>query len=120
MPKIMTDAFMARTFFLPFSVDKSEGVWARPLTLTRRMEIQRESQLEAGMDADIAANYFCRGILQESIQDWRGFYTPDGVEVPYSKEAVKSLCENDPGMAATILERIMAMARTGELNERKN
>lgn len=120
MPKILTGDYMARTFFLPFAADKSEGVWARPLTLTRRMEIQRETQAEAGMDEDIAGSYLCRGILQESIIDWKGFITPEGAEIPYSREAVKSLCENDPGMASIILDRILAMARAGDLDERKN
>ena len=120
MPKMLTGDFMRRTFFLPFSLDKSEGVWARPLSLTKRMELQREAQMEAGMDADLSGNYLCRRVLQESIIDWQGFFAPDGTEIPYSKEAVAAMCEHDPAMASDLLGRILAMARAGELAERKN
>lgn len=120
MPKMLTGDFMRRTFFLPFSLDKSEGVWARPMSLTKRMELQREAQMEAGMDADLSGNYLCRRVLQESIIDWQGFSAPDGTEIPYSKEAVAGLCEHDPAMASELLTRILAMARAGELAERKN
>lgn len=120
MPKMMTGEFAQRAFYIPWTTDKSEGVWARPLTLTQRAELRREAQLEAGMDDDIAANNYCRMMLQESIENWQGFRTPAGEEIPYSREAVTTLCEYDPVLAAEMLARISAMAREGELAERKN
>ena len=32
MPKILTKACKNALFFLPYSRDKSEGVWCKPLT----------------------------------------------------------------------------------------
>lgn len=120
MPKMMTGEFAQRTFYIPWTTDKSEGVWARPLTLTRRAELRREAQLEAGMDEDLATSNFCRLMLTESIEDWQGFRNAAGEDIPHSREAVAALCEYDPVLAAEMLARISAMAREGELAERKN
>lgn len=120
MPKILTEKTKSLTFFLPYAKDKSEGVWCRPLTLTRRNELQREAMLEAGMDSELAEHFLCRKLLKESITDWKGFWTPTGEEVPYSKQAVDEMCEHDPVMAMGMLTRILSIARTGELDDRKN
>lgn len=120
MPRIVTAKTRNLVFFLPYSKDKSEGVWCKPLTLTRRHELQRQAAVEAGMDSDLTESYLCRSILQETIVDWKGFWTPTGEDIPYSKEAVADMCENDPAMAVGMLTRILALARTGELEERKN
>lgn len=120
MPQILTGEFAQRVFFLPFSTDKTEGVYVKPVTMTRRRELQHESNVEAGMDADLAMTYFIKKILQESIIDWIGFQSVEKQEVKYSKEVVADLCEHDMLMANTIFERINTMARSGELQEQKN
>lgn len=120
MPKILTEKTKNYLFFLPYSKDKSEGVWCRPLTMTRRNELQREAMQEAGMDSDLADTFLCRLLLKESIADWRGFWTPTGEDIPYSKQAVDEMCEHDPVMAMGMLTRILSIARTGDVEEKKN
>lgn len=48
MPKILTKVYKNALFFLPYSRDKSEGVWCKPLTMTKRNELRRQAQIEAG------------------------------------------------------------------------
>ena len=111
MPKILTKVYKNALFFLPYSRDKSEGVWCK---------LRRQAQIEAGMDTDIADAYLTRAMLEESIVDWKGFWTAGGEEIPYSKEVLRDMCECDPGMAVTMLARILEIARMGELEDKKN
>ncbi len=120
MPKILTKVYKNALFFLPYSRDKSEGVWCKPLTMTKRNELRRQAQIEAGMDTDIADAYLTRAMLEESIVDWKGFWTASGEEIPYSKEVLRDMCECDPGTAVTMLARILEIARMGELEDKKN
>lgn len=120
MPKILTEKYRDHLFFLPYSKDKSEGVWCRPLTMTRRNELRRTALQEAGMDSDLADNFLCRLLLKESIADWKGFWDPAGAAVPYSKEAVDEMCEHDPVLAMGMLTRILSIARMGDVEDQKN
>jgi hypothetical protein len=120
MPKVLTEKYKNCLFFLPYSKDKSEGVWCRPLTMTRRNELRRTALQEAGMDSELADTFLCRLLLKESIADWKGFWTPAGEDIPYSKEAVDDMCEHDPVMAMSMLTRILSIAQTGNVEERKN
>lgn len=120
MPKILTSAFRNTIFFLPYSRDKSEGVYCKPITQTRRNEIRRNAMVEAGMDSDIGEAYWCRDMLKETILDWKGFWSPTGEAIPCTPEAIADMCESDPVFAMTMLTRILSIARTGDLEDQKN
>lgn len=120
MPKIMTNAYRNRTFILPFSDDKSECAYVKPLTDTEIDRIRLKAATEGGADDNITTRYFTRYFLEEAVTGWKGFYDVDGLEIPYSKEMLKEICECDPEFAAIMVLRIRSVARFGELEERKN
>ncbi len=120
MPKVLTDQYRDATFCLPFTQDKTECVFVRPITETRRNEIRRRITREAGHDESLAAHYFMREALRESVAGGRGFRDVNGRELPFSREMLDEVCACDPDFAALMLARIMAVARTGELEDQKN
>lgn len=120
MPKILTKEYLERTFFVPLKADKSEGVWVRPLTETKRTEIRNAALQEAGQDADIAARYMVRDTLKACLTDWKGFYDAEGREIAFDKAAVPELCGIDPEFFSGLYLRILNVARTGEAEDLKN
>lgn len=120
MPRVLTDAYRDATFCLPFSKDKGECAFVRPMTETRRNEIRRRVMQEAGHDAALAENYFLREVLREAVTGWKGFYDVKGRELSFSREMLDEICACDPDFASLMLARILSVARTGELEDQKN
>lgn len=120
MPVVLTDAYKNRTFILPFTADKSECAYVKPLTETDIDKIRKQAAKEGGADEVLITRYFNRAYLMESITGWQGFYDAAGNEIPYSPEMVKEICECDPAFAFETLRRVRDIARLGELDERKN
>lgn len=120
MPKILTSGYKNKTFVLPFTDDKSECAYIKPLSDTEIRNIQLKAATEGGADEQLAAKYFTRIFLQEAITGWKGFFDVAGNEIPHSIEAIKDICECDPEFAAIMVLRIRSIARMGELEERKN
>lgn len=116
----MTEAFKDKSFFVPLSKDKSEGVFVRPVTATLRRQVQQEAIKEAGADTSIAEFYAVVKLLQKGLTGWQGFVDMTGGEIPFSAEMVKELCECDPDFMAGLATRIQHVARMGELEDRKN
>ena len=120
MPQIMTANYHTSIFFVPYCVDKTEGVWVRPLSLTTRNMLRRKAAQEAGCDAEITESLLCRFILEECIVDWKGFRDVKGCDIPYNKEILRDLCEYDQVAAANLLSRVLEVARMGEIDDQKN
>ncbi len=120
MPVVLTDAYRNRTFILPFTADKTECAFVKPLTETEIDKIRKQAAKEGGADEVLVTRYFNRLHLMESIVGWQGFFDVAGNEIPYSAEAVKEICECDPSFAIDTLMRVRNIARLGELEERKN
>ena len=120
MPKILTDAYRDATFFVTYNEDKTEGVYLKPLTDTMKGKLRNEAQKEAGADDAQTGAILVRKMIQESVQDWKGFYDMAGAEIPCDKEHIKEICECDSEIAAGLMFRIQNVARMGELEERKN
>lgn len=120
MPKIVTSAYTDFIYFMPFTTDKTEGVFAKPGTRTMFNDCRREAALEAGADMELAENLAALKILQKCITDWKGFYAPNGDEIPYRPEVLKDLWENDTAMFTNIFVRHREIARMGELADEKN
>lgn len=120
MPVVLTDAYRNKTFILPFVGDKSECAYIRPLTDTEIEKIRRQAAKEGGADETLVQKYFTRLFLMEAITGWQGFYDVAGNEISYSPEMVKEICDCDPEFALQTILRVRNIARTGELEERKN
>ncbi len=120
MPVVLTDAYRNSTFILPFTADKSECAYVKPLTDSEVDKIRKKAAKEGGADETLTAKYFTRAFLQASITDWQGFYDAAGNEISYSPEMVKEVCECDPEFANMMAFKIRNIARLGELEERKN
>lgn len=120
MPKILTDAYKDKVFVLPYTDDKKECAYIKPLTDKALNRIRREASKESGTDEALFNHFFLRGFLQESIVGWEGFFDAAGQEIPYSLEMVKEICECDPEFATGMALRIRNVARFGELDDRKN
>jgi len=120
MPKLLTEAYAQSTFFVPLSADKSEGVWVKPLTETKRRQIRDACLQEAGHDQEIAMQYVVRDTMRECLSGWKGFYDPKGEEIPFSTETAAALCKFDPDFFSGLYMRIMAVARFGEIQDLKN
>ena len=120
MPKLLTEHYLTSTFFVPLSADKSEGVWVRPLTETKRRQIREEALQEAGHDQDIAMQYVVRDTLKACVTDWVGFFDPAGNEIPFSQDSLPALCRCDPDFFAGLYLKVTAVARFGELADLKN
>lgn len=120
MPTVLTKEYMDHTFFIPLSADKSEGVFSRPLSKTRRKQLEYASIQEAGHDQNIANEFFQRDALKDCIVQWKGFKDAKGAEIPFSTEILSELCEIDPELFRGIFIRIMSVARFGEIEDLKN
>lgn len=120
MPKVMTDAYRNATFILPYSDDKRECAYIKPLCDTEINRIRRDAAKEAGTDESLFNSFFMRIFLQEAIVGWEGFFDAGGHEISYTREMVKEICECDPEFAAGMVLRIRNVARLGELDDRKN
>jgi hypothetical protein len=118
--RILTEAYKDATFFIPYSEDKREGVFTRPVTATMQMRIQNEAVKEAGADLSLAERFVVVKTLQEVLTGWKGFYDVKGVEIPFSGRAVQEICECDPEFAAMLATRIRHVARLGEIEDEKN
>lgn len=53
--------------------DKSEGMWARPITRTQLSEAYRKAALEAGADTELTEALVSLRVLENSLVDWKGF-----------------------------------------------
>lgn len=120
MPVVLTDAYRNRTFVLPFTGDKSECAYIKPLTDTEIDKVRKQAIKEGGADEILVQKYFTRLFLMESVTGWQGFFDVAGNEIPYSPEMVKEICECDPEFALLTYRRVINVARAGELEERKN
>jgi len=120
MPVLLTEAYASSTFFIPLKADKSEGVWVRPLTETKRRKIKDYALQEAGHDTDIATRYTIRDTLKECIVKWKGFYDVAGNEIPYSQDMLATLVNIDPEFFSGLYLRVVAVARFGEIEDVKN
>ena len=120
MPKVLTDAYKDATFCLPFTKDKTECAFVRPMTETRRNELRRRATQEAGHDAALAEHYFMRDMLRECVVNWKGFYDASGKELPFSPSMLDEVCACDSDFAALMLTRVLHVARMGELDDQKN
>ena len=120
MPKILTDAYKDRTFFIPYTADKSEGMYVKPLTETMIQKLRNEASKESGGDEQLASAYLVRNMLKEAIKDWVGFVDMAGNPLPCTPEVIKEICECDSDFMGGLLLRIRNVARIGELEEVKN
>ena len=120
MPKLLTEAYAQSTFFVPLSADKSEGVWVKPLTETKRRQIRDACLQEAGHDQEIAMQYVVRDTLKACISDWVGFTDPSGKEIPYSQEILPGLQVQHAFDFAGLYLKVTAVARFGEIQDLKN
>lgn len=120
MPRILTNAYRNRTFVLPFTPDKSECAYVKPLTDTAINKIKNQAAAEGGSDESLANKFFMQHFLEQSITGWQGFFDVVGNEIPFSGETLKEICECDPEFATIMAMRIRNVARQGELDERKN
>ena len=120
MPKILTDAYKDATFFIPYSEDKREGVYAKPLTDSEINRITIDAAKEGGADQDRAKRFFIKNFLQKSLTGWDGFYDVSGKDIPFGPDAIKEICECDPEFTAGLVLRLRNIARVGELEDRKN
>lgn len=120
MPKIMTRAYIDKTFVLPFSEEKQEFALVKPLSDTEINKITLSAAKEGGADIDLTSKYFTRLFLEASLTGWQGFYDVAGNEIPFSREMIREICECDPEFAAIMVLRIRQVAKYGELEERKN
>lgn len=120
MPKILTNAYRDRIFILPFSPDKSECAYIKPLTDTDINKIRLQASTEGGADEVLTAKYFTRLFLEKAITGWQGFFDVAGNEIPYGPETLKEICECDPAFIEVFAVRVRNVARMGELEERKN
>lgn len=120
MPRIMTNAYRNRTYILPYSDDKSECAYVKPVTDSMINKIRNQAASEAGADEQLAAKYFTLHFLEESITDWKGFFDVAGQEIPFTRESLKEICECDPAFVEVMAVRIRNVARQGELAEIKN
>ena len=50
MPRILTDAYKDKVFVLPYTDDKKECAYIKPLTDTALNRIRREASKESGTD----------------------------------------------------------------------
>lgn len=117
MPKIMTKQYENKKFFIPYSLDKTEGVWVRPLTRALRDTLQREAMLEAGMDTQLGQELLSLKVLQACVLDWKGARDTEGKDIPFSKESIREMWKYDLPMTEEMLRRVMDVARCGELAE---
>lgn len=120
MPKILTDTYRNATFFVPYTDDKSEGFFVKPVTETDLLKIRIDAAKEAGADNDLADVIARRLVLQRHVQSWQGFFDVAGNEIPCTPEAIKEVCECDPAFADGMAMRVRSVARIGELEEQKN
>lgn len=120
MPKVLTGAYKDATFCLPYTPDKTECAFVRPLTESMRNQLRRDATLEAGADATLADRFFARAALKRALSGWQGFYDAAGKEIPFSPEAIDDICACDPDFVAMMLARILGVARCGELDDAKN
>lgn len=120
MPRIITDAYRDARFFVPYTDDKREGVFVKPLTETAMFKLRDEAAKEGGADEHLSISILTRKLLQASITDWQGFYDAAGHEMPCTPEVIKEICECDPEFASGLMFRIRNVARLGELEEQKN
>lgn len=120
MPKILTNTYAEAEFFIPYTADKSEGVYAVPITETRRNEIRRAVIQEAGQDEEIAGLLLTKHILKECLRGWKGFFDATGTEIPFSDDVIGDICKHDPEFVSSLSMRIANIARFGELVEEKN
>ncbi len=96
MPRVLTDQYRNVTFCLPFSGDKSECAWVKPLTETEINRLRQDAAKEAGADEELAGKYLIRGMLLKSITGWQGFYDAGGKDIPCTPEMIREICECDP------------------------
>lgn len=120
MPRVLTNAYRNRTFILPFTPDKSECAYIKPLTDTEIGKIRNQAAAEGGADDTLVNKYFLQHFLEQSITGWQGFFDVAGNEIPYTHETLKEICECDPAFSEHMGMRIRNIARQGELDERKN
>jgi hypothetical protein len=118
--RILTDAYKDATFFIPYSEDKTEGVFVRPMTSTMQIRIQNDAVKEAGADISLADRFVIAKTLQSLLVGWQGFYDVRDNEIPFSEQAIKEICECDPDFAALLATRIRHVARLGEIEDEKN
>lgn len=120
MPVILTDRYKDSTFFIPYTADKSEGVFCKPMTETKRNAIRREAIQEAGHDQELFVQIFGVRHLGAAISGWKGFRDAGGEDIPYAKDALKSLIDCDPDFFGELSRRVNSVARYGELADEKN
>ena len=120
MPKILTEKYLESTFFVPYASDKSEGVWVKPLSQTKRNAIRQNSIQEAGHDVSIAEDFVLFETLKICITDWKGFYDVKGLEIPYTPEILKECMRCNMEFFNQMYIRILAVATFGELEQEKN
>ncbi len=120
MPVVLTDAYKSKTFFVPLTLDKSEGFWAKPLTESDMAELRREAVKEAAGDEDIAAALMVRKIIIAKVTDWQGYLDASGQELPCTAEVKAEICACDPVHAADMALRIRNIARMGQKDDTKN
>lgn len=120
MPKIITSAYADTVFFVPLNKDKSEGFWTKPFTRTQYNTAKREAMLEAGADTDLAEAMTTLKLMESNIVDWKGFYAPTGEDIPYKREVLRDLWENDMAIFMQLYLCVRDVARLGEIDDRKN
>ncbi|WP_302551836.1 hypothetical protein [uncultured Bilophila sp.] len=120
MPKIVTKNYSDAVFFIPYTADKSEGIWARPITRSQLNEAYRKAALEAGADTELTEALVSLRVLENSLVDWKGFFDANAKPIEYSRETLRAVWENDPAIFTNIYWRIREIARMGELDDQKN
>ena len=120
MPKIVTKNYSDAVFFIPYMADKSEGIWARPITRTQLSKAYRKDALEAGEDTELPDALVSLRVLENYLVDWQGFFDANEKPIEYSRETLREVWESDPAIFTNIYWRIREIARMGELDDQKN
>lgn len=120
MPVVLTDPYMSKTFYVPLTLDKSEGFWARPVTETDMTEYRRQCGKEAGGDEDLMNSLILKRILMDKVVDWQGYRDAAGQDLPCTPEVKAAICVSDPVHVAEMVLRIRNIARMGMVDDAKN
>ncbi len=118
--QIMTEAYKDRQYFIPLNPEKTDGLYARPLSATERRKISQEAMLEAGGDILMSAWLECVKTLQAGLTGWKGMVDMGGNEIPFTPENLKLCAEHDPDVMAGFMRRLHNVARYGEEDDAKN
>lgn len=114
MPRIITKKFVDATFRVQWpGGDVDEYIDVKPLATSVVRELFHVIQ----NTVDPAEKIREMGIrcVAEAIVNWSGFASPDGEELPYSKEAVRHIAEYQPEIYAQLDKLVSSAISAGKI-----